>query len=158
MSGWRGINFGYDSDQNLGFWYTSNYRVLDTAPGRTKLSQTLRQLVAINFENTLSRPDAESLTSSYFYRYCGEITNPYASCAAMASYFEQLACQRGNITINKEHCKVSQGTPMPTNVQVDAYAKEMLYLMVQIQYLDRWVISKPESSYSIVMVNHLQIL
>ena len=47
---------------------------------------------------------------------------------------------------------------MPTNIQVDAYAKDMLYLMVQIQYLDRWVISKLESSYSIVMVNHLQIL
>ena len=138
---------GYDSHQNLGFDYTSNYRVLNTAPGRIQLFYTLRELAAINFENTLSRPDADNLMSSYFYRYCDEITTPYADCAAMASYGEQLACQRGNLTSNKEHCKASNlGTPMPTNIQVDAYAKDMLYLMVQIQYLDRWVISKLESS------------
>ena len=121
-----------------------NYRVLNPAPGRPQLGHSLRELVAINFENTWSRPDADSLTSSYLYRYCDEITTPYADCAAMAFYGEQLACQRGNLTSNEEHCKASNlGTPTPTNIQVDVYAKDMLYLMVQIQYLDRWVISIP---------------
>ena len=43
---------GHDSHQNLGFDYTSNYRVLNTAPGRIQLFYTLRELAAINFENT----------------------------------------------------------------------------------------------------------
>ena len=103
----------------------------------------MRELVALNLESPVSRPitlqhlihthdrPSFSALSSFMYDYCNEIMiGVYADCLVMS----RLACYQ------KEYCsaasKYSGGGP---DVSVEGFSKDMLYLMVQIQYLDRYV-------------------
>ena len=98
----------------------------------TKLPITLKELVALNLENTLSRPETPlnaNMMSNYMYQYCKEIeAGPMADCMLQ---FATLACY------DNEHCIPSSNNYGGPEESVEGYAKDILHIMVQIQYLDR---------------------
>ena len=66
---------------------------------------------------------------NYMYQYCEEIgAGPMADCMLK---FNVLVCY------NNEHCIPSTNNYGGAEGSVEGYGKDILHMMVQIQYLDR---------------------
>ena len=90
----------------------------------------MKEKVALNFESPLSRPKPARL--SYAFTYCQELnynqnSDKIKDCMARA----RLACY-------DKHCSARVQSYGTDEDQVEGYSKEMLYLLLQIQYLDRF--------------------
>ena len=102
--------------------------------GKPSTGETLRELVALNLGNPVSRPHS-SHESGYLHEYCSAImVGVFTDCVMKAKIQQRLPCY------HKKYCAAySKFTGGGPDVSVKGYAKDMLYLMVQIQYLDRLV-------------------
>ena len=114
-------------------------------------SDSIKEEVALNLRSPLSKSKPNSGQSNYMLAYCEEIhSTESADCMARVNLHLGLACY--------DDCGNKVRYYGAALESVEGYSREMLYLMVQILYLDRFMKTKKKEFHSVLFNSiHLKI-
>ena len=97
----------------------------------------------MNLGSPLSKSKPNSGNFSYMLEYCEEVNSTeFADCMVKVNLLSGLACY--------SDCGIKARYYGAASESVEGYSREMLYLMVQILYLDRFMKDKQRISLSSV--------